>query len=143
MLAPRERVGKLEVAIVIAVVVMFIAGFLSMAYVIQQGVTAQARERLARRDRELLLDTSLNVLQLMKELRAAVAAIPANQDALIRRILEEIRKLEERQTQIIVREQRTAVVVVTASPQPQPTRTVYRPCQVNPVTRKCLNDRRQ
>lgn len=132
----RPRGGRLEAVIVVAIVLMLVAGFMSIFYVIQQ----QARQ--ANRDRQLAAistdarEAAINARNLLMEIRAALAAEPVAQQKAIAEILAGIEELLARQTQVVVREQaRRDTVVIVVSPQPQPTATVT--CDPRPVVGNC------
>lgn len=134
----QRRFGLLEVLIIIVALIMLIAGFLSISYVIREQVRQAARDRAAESQRALIQQTAIDARNGLLELRAALMAGPAAQDAAIRRILAAIDRMLDAQTRVIVREQNkqeTIVVVVTAPPSPQPTVTVT--CDPRPLTGSC------
>lgn len=122
--------GPLEIVILIAVVLMLLAGFVSIYFVIDQQLAARDRERLASSDRERMEQILSNTASALTELRAAIAGGPAAQNEAIDRLLAGIQALLERQTEIIIREdakRERETVVVVVSPQPAP-RNSPTPC---------------
>jgi len=128
--------GWLEIVTVIAIIIMLIAGFVSMSYVIGQQVRQAARDRQADRDRVKIEQIAISTRAALAELRAAIAAGPNAQSRAMQQLLDGIEELQRRQTQVIIQEQRRReVVVVVVSPEPQPTATVT--CDPTPVVGSC------
>lgn len=137
-LRQRRSFGLLEVAIIIVALIMVVAGFLSISYVIREQVRQAERDRLAEAQRMLIQQTAVDARNGLLELRAALAASPSAQEAAIRRLLTSIDRMIDAQTRTLVREQEkreTVVVVVTEKPSPQPTVTVT--CAPRPVIGDC------
>lgn len=135
----QPRAGLFEILIAVAVILMLIAGFFSLSYVIGEELRSGARDAQAMKDRAKLEQIALDTRDLLAELRAAIAAAGPAQKRALDELIARINALLEKQTTVIVRNQdqspsvRTVVVVVT--PEPQPTATVT--CRPNVVTGKC------
>lgn len=120
-----------------------IVGFAVWAWALSQDSKRAREERLVTQEIARDAETaSITTLRILMALEAALADAPANQKAVIDLLLSEIRKLQEQQTQVIIREQRSnpETIVVYITPEPQPTATVT--CNPTPVVGNCRGPRR-
>lgn len=127
----REKFGILEYGIAAAVIVMLIAGFISVAFIIGQN------QRIAQTARETKM-IAADVRALAADLQAAIAAEPENFEALLARFTAELAKQiaahDQRTREIIVEEHEHRTVIIY-TPAPQPTATVT--CDPTPVLGNC------